>query len=336
MIKAAVIGCGYWGPNIVRVLYEDSKWDLKYCCDLDAQKLDRIATLHSGIAITRDSDKIFTDPEIQAVFIVTPLNSHYPLARQSILAKKPTFIEKPFVSKVAEAEELIQLAHQNNVPLMVGHIFEYSPAVIKIKELLDKQELGTIHYISATRVNLGIHRKDESVIWDLASHDFGTIFYWLGEEPISVQAVGKGSVIKDTPDIAFITFRFPSDILVNIQVSWLAPSKLRNTVIVGSQKMVIYDDTDPSQKIKIFDKGISAMEHTTFGEFQLSYRTGDIIVPILSNIEPLRVEINHFYECVKKNEQPKTNGKVGLRVIKYLELAERSLQNNGEVIAVNH
>ena len=336
MIKAAVIGCGYWGPNIVRVLYEDSKWDLKYCCDLDTQKLERLVTPHSGIAITRDSDKIFTDPEVQAVFIVTPLNSHYLLARKSLLAKKPTFIEKPFVSKVNEAEELIQLAHQNNVPLMVGHIFEYSPAVIKIKELLDKQELGAIHYISSTRVNLGIHRKDESVIWDLASHDFGTIFYWLGEEPISVQAVGKGSVIKDTPDIAFITFRFPSDILVNIQVSWLAPSKLRNTVIVGSQKMVIYDDTDPSQKVKIFDKGISSMEHTTFGEFQLSYRTGDIIVPILSNVEPLRVEINHFYECVKNNSLPKTNGKVGLRVIKYLELAERSLQNNGAVITVNH
>lgn len=336
MIKAAVIGCGYWGPNIIRVLYEDPKWELRYCCDIDPRKFERILALYPGVELTRDSDVIFNDPDIRAVFIATPLASHYPLVKKSLLAYKATFVEKPFVAKVEDGKELVELAHQNNVPLMVGHVFEYAPAVIKIKQLLNAHEIGNIYYISCVRVNLGIHRGDESVIWDLASHDFGTIFYWLQEEPISVQAVGKGSIMKDNPDIAFITLRFQSDVLVNIHVSWLAPSKLRNTVIVGSKKMIVYDDTEPSQKIKIFDKGVSYLEHTDFGEFQLSYRTGDIMVPVLPNIEPLKAEIAHFSRCIEKGETPKTDGEVGLQVVKYLELAEHSLKNSGEVIVVKN
>jgi predicted dehydrogenase len=303
MIKTAVIGCGYWGPNIVRALHEDSKWDLRYCCDRDAQKFERIVTQYSGINMTCDYDVILNDPEIEAVFVATPLASHYELVKKSLLAKKATFVEKPFVTDVKQGEELNALAHKSNLPLMVGHIFEYAPAIQRIKELLDKGEIGDIYYISAIRVNLGIHRGDGSVIWDLASHDLGTMFYW--------------------------------DILVNIQVSWLAPSKLRNTVIVGSEKMIVYDDTEQSQKLKIFDKGVSFLEHTSFQEFQLSYRTGDIIVPVLPNVEPLKVEINHFYECIKNGTIPRTNGDTGLRVVKYLDLAERSLKNNGEVIMVN-
>jgi predicted dehydrogenase len=335
MIKTAVIGCGYWGPNIVRSLHEDSQWDIKYCCDLDPEKFERIVPLYSGIKMISDCNEIFNDPEVQAVFIATPLASHYELVKRSLLAKKPTFVEKPFVTDIGQGKELNAIAHQNNLPLMVGHIFEYTPAVLRIKELLDKGEIGEIYYISAIRVNLGIHRGDGSVIWDLASHDLGTMFYWLEEEPISVQAVGKGSIMKENPDIAFVTLRFPSDILVNIQVSWLAPSKLRNTVIVGSEKMIVYDDTEQSQKLKVFDKGVSFLEHTSFQEFQLSYRTGDIVVPVLPNIEPLKAEINHFRTCVENGKIPRTNGNTGLRVVKYLELAERSLKNNGEVIMVN-
>lgn len=334
MIKCAVIGCGYWGPNIIRVLYEDLKWELMYCCDIDPRKFERIIFSYPAVELTCDSNVIFKNPEIRAVFIATPLASHYQLVKNSLLAKKATFVEKPFVGNVEDAKELIELATKNNVPLMVGHIFEYSPAVIKIKQLLNTREIGNIYYISSTRVNLGIHRGDGSVIWDLASHDFGTTFYWLEEEPISVQAIGKSSIIKDNPDIAFITLKFPSDVLVNVQVSWLAPSKLRNTVIVGSKKMVVYEDTEPSQKIKIFDRGVSYLEHTNFGEFQLSYRTGDIVVPVLPNIEPLKAEIAHFSRCIEKGETPKTDGTVGLRVVKYLELAELSLKNGGEVIKV--
>jgi len=335
MIKSAVIGCGYWGPNIIRVLHEDSRWDLKYCCDLNSQNLERLSIQYSGIETIQDSEVIFNDPTIQAVFIVTPLPSHYLLAKKSLSAKKATFVEKPFVGHVEEGKELVKLAKKNNLPLMVGHIFEYAPAVVKIKELLDKNEIGSVYYISSTRVNLGIHRGDGSVIWDLASHDLGTIFYWLGEEPISIQAVGKASIIKENPDIAFVTLRFPSDILVNIQVSWLAPSKLRDIVIVGSQKMIVYNDTDPFEKIKIFDKGIASLNHSSFREFQLSYRTGDIAIPVLSNTEPLKKEIAHFHRCIENGETPKTDGNAALRVVKYLGLAEQSLQNGGKVIQIS-
>ncbi len=335
MIKAAVIGCGYWGPNIIRVLYEDSKWDLKYCCDLNPQNLKRLTAQYSEIKTIQDSNIIFNDPTIQAVFVITSLPSHYSLVKKSLLAKKATFVEKPFVNKIEEGEELVELAKKNNLSLTVGHVFEYAPAVVKIKELLDAKEIGEVYYISSTRVNLGIHRGDGSVIWDLASHDLGTIFYWLGEEPISIQAVGKGSIIKENPDIAFVTLRFPSDILVNIQVSWLAPSKLRDIVIVGSDKMIVYNDTDPVEKVKIFDKGVAALNHSSFGEFQLSYRTGDITIPIISNAEPLKEEISHFRSCIENGKTPKTDGVTALRVVKYLTLAEESIKNEGKVIKVN-
>ena len=335
MIKSAVIGCGYWGPNIIRVLYEDNKWDLKYCCDLNPHNLERLTAQYSEIETIQDSDIIFNDPTIQSVFIATSLPSHYSLVKKSLLAKKATFVEKPFVDQIEKGEELVELAKKNKLPLTVGHIFEYAPAVVKIKELLDAKEIGEIYYISSTRVNLGIHRGDGSVIWDLASHDLGTMFYWLGEEPISIQAVGKGSIIKGNPDIAFVTLRFPSDILVNIQVSWLAPSKLRNIVIVGSQKMIVYNDTDPVGKVKIFDKGVESLNHSSFGEFQLSYRTGDITIPILSNAEPLKEEISHFRRCIENGETPKTDGVTALRVIRYLTLAEESIKNGGKVIKVN-
>ncbi len=334
MVKVAVIGCGYWGPNIVRVLYEDSNWDLKYCCDLDPQNLNRLTNKYSEIKTIQDSNIIFNDPTIQAVFIATPLPSHYSLVKKSLLAKKATFVEKPFVDNIENGKELVEIAKKNNLPLSVGHIFEHAPAVVKIKELLDSKEIGEIYYIASTRVNLGIHRGDGSVIWDLAAHDLGTIFYWLGEEPISIQAVGKGSIIKENPDIAFVTLRFPSDILVNIQVSWLAPSKLRDIVIVGSQKMIVYNDTDPVEKVKIFDKGVKSLEHSSFGEFQLSYRTGDISIPIISNAEPLKEEITHFYKCIKNGDTPKTDGVAALRVVKYLKLAEESLENDGKTIKI--
>ncbi|MDI6840527.1 MAG: Gfo/Idh/MocA family oxidoreductase [bacterium] len=334
MITTAVIGCGYWGPNIVRILHEHPNCTLKYCCDINEDRLKNIVARYPEIKVTKYSDEIFSDASIQAVFIATPLSSHYLLAKKGIEAGKSIFVEKPFVSSVNEGNELVRLATQNNVTLMVGHILEYASAVIKIKELLEKREIGDIYYISSTRVNLGIHRKDESVIWDLASHDLSMIFYWLNEEPLSIQAVGKGSVIKDKPDVAFLTLTFPSDILVNIHVSWLAPSKLRNTVIVGSKKMIVYDDTNLSEKVRIFDMGVLVPEPMNFGEFQLSYRTSDITAPVLSSVEPLKAEISHFIRCVEYKETPKTDGSSGIKVIKYLELAEESIRNGGGVIKV--
>lgn len=335
MINCAVIGCGYWGPNIVRNLHEIPQTKLKYCCDLNIEKLNKIKSLYPYIKIVQNSEEIFNDKDIDAVFIATPLSSHYELAKKALLAGKSVFVEKPFVKKINEGEELIKIAEEKNLTLMIGHVFEYAPAVIKIKELLDKNEIGKIYYITSTRVNLGIHRGDESVIWDLASHDLETIFYWIKEEPQIVQAMGKDSIIENNPDVAFITIKFPSNILVNIQVSWLAPSKLRNTVIVGEKKMIVYDDTLSIDKVKIFDKGVDSLEYTSFGEFQLSYRTGDMIVPILPNVEPLKEEIKHFIDCVRNKKIPKTNGYIGLKVVKYLQLIEESIKKEGKPLRVN-
>ncbi|MFA5032938.1 MAG: Gfo/Idh/MocA family oxidoreductase [bacterium] len=331
MLNVAVIGCGYWGKNIIRDLYDNAMCNLKYCCDTDKAKLDLLSSKSPAIKPIMDSEEIFKDKSIDAVFIITPVGSHYALAKRALECGKAVFVEKPFVDKLEKAVELTELAEKNKLVLMIGHIFEYAPAVIKIKELIKTNQLGKIYYISSTRVNLGIHRKDESVIWDLAAHDLSTIFNWLDEEPLSVQGIGKSSIIENKPDVAFINLRFPSDILVNIQISWLAPIKMRNTVIVGSEKMVVFDDTSVIEKVKVFDKGIDKLEHSSFGEFQLSYRTGEIAVPVISNAEPLKEEIKHFIDCVKNKKEPKTNGKSATRVVKYLEMIEKSVNEGGKV-----
>lgn len=331
MINVAIIGCGYWGQNIIRDLHDSPECKLKYCCDLNESKLKSIIHKNSGMQLIKDSERIFKDKNIDAVFIATPVGSHYELAKRALKGKKAVFVEKPFVDKLKKAVELTEIAKKSQLVLMVGHIFEYAPAVIKVKELIKNNQLGKIYYISSTRVNLGIHRKDESVIWDLASHDLSTMFYWLEEEPLSLQGVGKCSIIKNKPDVAFITLKFPSDVLVNIHVSWLAPVKMRNIVIVGSEKMLVFDDTSVLEKIKLFDKGIDKLEHSSFGEFQLSYRTGEISVPIISNAEPLKEEISHFFKCIKNKETPKTDGKSATRVVKYLEMIEKSLNDGGKI-----
>lgn len=320
-----------WGRNLIRDLHDNPECRLKYCCDLDEKKLNSVTQKNSDVRLTTNSDEVFNDKEINAVFIATPVGSHYELVKKALKKGKAVFVEKPFVDKLEKAIELTEIAKKDKLILMVGHIFEYAPAVIKIKELIKTNQLGKIYYISSTRVNLGIHRKDESVIWDLASHDLSTMFYWLEEEPISLQGVGKCSIIKDKPDVAFITLRFPSDILVNIHVSWLAPVKIRNTVIVGSEKMLVFDDTSILEKVKIFDKGIEKLEHSSFGEFQLSYRTGEISVPIIPNAEPLKEEITHFFKCIRNKETPKTDGISASRVVKYLEIVEKSLNDGGKV-----
>ncbi len=214
---------------------------------------------------------------------------------------------------------------------MVGHIFEFSPAVRKIKEILDRKELGQVFYISCTRVNLGIHQKDVSVIWDLAPHDVSIVLHLLNEPAVRVGTVGKAFIQKRIPDVAFMNLEFPSGILAHIEMSWLSPSKLRNTIIVGSRKMLIYDDTQVSEKVKIFDHGVNYHDPETFGEFQLSYRTGDVVSPKLENYEPLAAEIDHLLDCVEKGKTPQTDGQSGLRVVKVLEAAERSLAAGGKM-----
>jgi len=326
MTRCALIGYGYWGPNLARNLYDKRDCDLRYICDMDEERLKKAKDKYPLVDITRFSSTVFEDDEIQAVFIATPIASHFEVAREALLSGKDVFVEKPIANNTKDAEELVKLAEKGKNVLMVGHTFEYSPPVLKVKELLDKGELGDILFISSIRVNLGIHQKDVSVIWDLASHDISILIYWLGEEPSSMKVLGRGCVLSAVPDVAFLSMDFPSNVIANVEVSWLSPTKLRRTTVVGTKKMLIYDDTEHLEKIRVFDKGVVFKEPKDFGEFQLTYRTGDVISPLLENFEPLQAEVSHFLDCVKERRRPRTDGECGLRVVRALEMAEMSLK----------
>ncbi len=333
-VNIAVVGLGYWGPNLLRNLYESHACDILTACDLDSAKLEKIRSRYPAVKTTRHFDDLLTSVEVDAVVIATPVSTHYPLAKKALEAGKHVFIEKPMAADSRTASELIAIAEAHKRVLMVGHTFEYSPPVIKIRDIISSGELGNIYYISSSRVNLGLHQKDVSVIWDLAPHDFSSIFYWLDETPARVSAMGRDFVQKGIPDVAFINLEFPGGAIAHVQVSWLSPSKLRRTAIIGSEKMLMYDDTENIEKVKIFDKGVDYKDPETFGEYQLSYRAGDVISPRLDTYEPLRKEMLHFIDCCENGTRPKTDGNNGLRVVKTLEAAEISLREGGRVVDI--
>jgi len=328
-IDVGIVGCGYWGPNLIRNFLSHKGFGQVIGCDLDQSKLERIQQRYASVKVTSDYEDLLGSNKVGAVAIATPVKAHYQLARDALQAGKHVFVEKPFTSSSAEALQLIKLADEKNLTLMVGHTFEYSPPVVKIGELISGGTLGEIYFISSSRVNLGLHRKDVSVIWDLASHDFSIIFSWLKTSPLRITALGKDYVQRGIPDVAFINMEFPSGCVAHVEVSWLAPSKLRRTAVIGSEKMLVYDDTEVMEKVKIYDKGVDYKDPDSFGEFQLSYRAGDIISPQLENYEPLSLEVAHFFECICNGKRPKTDGFSGLRVVQALEAAQSSLENNG-------
>jgi predicted dehydrogenase len=334
MLSLAVVGLGYWGPNLLRNLYESRACRQLYCCDLDRHKMERAMQRYPGTKGASSFADLNENNDVEAMVIATPVSTHFDLAKRALLAGKHVFIEKPMTASSSEAIELIKLAEDKNRTLMVGHTFEFSPPVLKIKEVIERGQLGRIYYISASRVNLGLHQKDVSVIWDLAPHDFSALFFWLGETPHFVSAMGRDFVQKGIPDVAFINLEFPSGAIAHVQVSWLSPSKLRRTAIIGSEKMLVYDDTENIEKVKIYDKGVDYKDPETFGEYQLSYRAGDVISPRLDTFEPLHMEINHFIECCLNGKKPRTDGFSGLRVVKALEAAEESLKNKSAVIEI--
>ncbi len=331
MLHVGVVGCGYWGPNLVRNLHENRLCSQVSICDLDESKLDRLRLRYPSVRAYIDYEEMLAQGDLDAVMIATTPAQHHPMAMAALHRGKHVFVEKPFASASEQALEMISLAEEKGLLLAVGHTFLYSPPVIKIKELLDRGEIGKVFYISSTRVNLGLHQKDISVVWDLAPHDLSMIMYWLGEMPTEVLATGKDFVQKGIPDVAFVFMRFASGAIAHVQLSWLSPSKLRRTTIVGSGKMLVYDDTEHLEQVKIFDKGVNLKNPDSFGEYQLSYRTGDIVSPKLENCEPLQAEVTDFLESVLHRRPPRCTGEDGLRVVRVLEAAERSLGNSGHL-----
>lgn len=330
----AVVGYGYWGPNLVRNFADVEGCRIKYVCDRLQRNLAKAEKRHPGVMTTQDYDVILSDPDVRAVIVATPVASHFELARLAIEAGKAVLVEKPLAATTAEAAELVKLTTERKSVLMVGHTFKFSPPVIKVHQLLAAGDVGDIFFVSSSRVNLGIHRSDVSVVWDLAPHDLSILMYWLGEEPSEVSAIGRGCVQPDRLDVAFLNLRFPSGVVAGVHVSWLSPVKLRRTVLVGSKKMIVYDDTQPVEAVKIFDHGVEYKDAETFGEFQLSYRTGDITSPRLDAYEPLLAEATHFMKCVRLGKRPKCDGRDGLRVVRVLEAADRSLAQGGQCVDV--
>ena len=282
--------------------------------------------LYPSVKTTTDYRDIITDPEIDIVAVATPVKTHYRFASEALSAGKHVFVEKPIAASVSESQELIALAEKNQQKLMVGHTFLYTVAVRKMKEVIDSGELGKIYYISTQRLNLGLFQNDINVIWDLAPHDISIILYLLGQEPLSVSAQGTSHINPLIEDVAVVTLRFPENLMAIIHVSWLDPDKIRRITVVGSKKMMVYDDVQPTEKIKIYDKGVEKPKHyDTFAEFHYSYKYGDIIIPNISGSEPLRTELNHFIDCIVNDKEPLSNGKNGLDVVKILEATQKSL-----------
>ncbi len=334
-VIVALVGYGYWGPNLLRNYMELPGAWLKTVCDQRPETLDKLAVRFPRIQRTTRFSEVLADPEIDAVLIATPISTHYSLAKAALAAGKHVFVEKPMTADPTQARELIGLAASAGRTLMVGHTFVFSPPVRKVKELIDAGELGDIYYITTQRVNLGLHQSDVSVIWDLAPHDLSILYYWLGEAARSVSVNGRGCIVPATPDVAFINLKFPSGVVALVQVSWLSPVKLRRTVVVGSRKMLIYDDTENVEKVKIFDHGVDYRDPGDFGEFQLSYRTGDILAPKISAVEPLYLEAQHFVESIVTHQEPAANGEVGRQVVASLAAAEASLSDGGREVSID-
>jgi predicted dehydrogenase len=327
-IRVAVVGLGYWGPNLVRNLFELPDTEVAWVCDLQEEALAKIKRRYPTVATTTSYAQVLEDDSVDAIVIATPVSSHHPLAAAALQAGKHVFIEKPLAASEEESLELIALANERGKVLMPGHTFLYSPSVNSIRDLIRSGELGEIYFISMSRVNLGLHQPDVSVAWDLGPHDFSILRYWLEETPTHVSALARGCVMPDTPDVAFINMEFASGTIAHVQLSWLAPSKLRRTTIVGSHKMVVYDDTS-NEPVRVFDSGVDMRDPETFGEYRLSYRTGDIVSKHVDVAEPLLLEMADFCAAIRTGVEPRSSHEVGLEVVRMIEAVDGSLNGNG-------
>ena len=305
------------------------------CCDKDIKRLEHMKRLYPAIETTTQTEDIFNDKRLDAIVVATPVFTHFELAKKALQDGKHVLVEKPMTHSVETSLSLIKLAKEKNRMLMVGHTFEYTAAVNKVKEIIDSGDLGEPLYISSTRLNLGLFQPDINVSWDLAPHDISIITYLLGDVPVSVNCQGKSHYKKEIEDVATITMNYANGIIAFIHISWLDPNKIRKTTIVGSKKMLVYDDVETQEKIKIYDKGVDAPPYyDTYAYFQFSYRYGDIYSPRLDDYEPLKEQSKHFLECIENGLRPRSCGHSGLRVVSILEAASQSLKKDGQAVPV--
>ena len=328
-VRIGVVGCGYWGPNLIRNFYEDANVELVYVCDLAQDKLAKIGRRYPTVITTTNYSDLLNDPKIDAIVVATPVHTHYPLAKQALMSNKHVLVEKPMCMTSKECCDLIALAKENERILMVDHTFVYHGAIRRMKQVIDNNELGDILYFDSVRINLGLFQSDINVIWDLAPHDLSIMDYLLGKVPQAVYATGACHAGNGIEDIAYIDLKFDNNQIAHFHVSWLSPVKVRQVLVGGTKKMIAYDDLQPMEKLRIYDKGITVDQPTTDEErYQnlIQYRIGDMYAPVFDLTEALKNEVAHFVDCVQTGKTPITDGHAGLRVVQILELANASLR----------
>lgn len=332
MPNIAVVGLGNWGQHLARIFHQLES--LALCCDVDDKKIGKFKKHFHGTEFTRSFDDVINNESIDGVVIASPAIFHYQLAKKALLKGKPVFVEKPMTLDSKDGEDLVKTASEKKLPLMVGHLLKYHPAVNRIKDMIDKGDLGDIYYLYSQRVNLGTIRKDENALWSFAPHDISVALYLLGDNIESVSARGECYLQKDVEDVVFLNIRYNDKVMVNIQISWLDPYKERKFTIVGSKKMIAFDDMQSTEKIKIYDKGVNKEPgYESYGD-SLTLRFGDIHIPKIDMAEPLKLECQHFMDCIKNRNTPHTDGSEGVKVVKILEKAQESLKKNGVPVPV--
>jgi predicted dehydrogenase len=331
VVRVGVIGYGYWGPNIVRNLAALELCHLSTICDQNPAAVKRAGRIYPGVRLTTDTSDVLNAPDIDAVAIVTPVWTHYEIAKAALENGKHVFVEKPFTSTSGQAEELIELAARKNLQIMVDHTFLFGGAVRKIRELVDNGTLGQLYYFDSTRVNLGLFQHDVSVVWDLAPHDLSIMDDLLRQKPEGVVATG-GSHLNGLADMAFITVYFPGNLIAHINVNWLSPVKVRTTLLGGKDKMLVWNDLEPDEKIRVYDKGVDISNEQGVRDLLVSYRSGDVWSPKVDGTEALKRELEYFIDCITKNQAPANDGHAGLRVVRLLEAADQSVQERGKIV----
>jgi predicted dehydrogenase len=330
-LSIGVVGLGYWGPNVLRNFYACPGATVRYACDLAESNLARVRSQYPSVETTSDFDQLLNDDGLQAVAIATPVSTHFDLARRALEAGKHVLVEKPITATAAEAEALIEIASQKQLVLMVDHTFVYTGAVRKMKEIVSSGELGDLFYLDSQRMNLGLIQADIDVIWDLAPHDLSILSFLVDKDPVSVYASGSSYVGNpDLCEVAYLTIRYEGNFQAHVASSWLSPVKMRQMVVCGSRKMILYDDIEPTEKIRVYDKGVD-LEWDEITPFNPAYRSGDVVIPQLDQTEALQREAAHFVECVSTGSEPLTSARSGLRVVRILEAATESLRSGSPV-----